>query len=62
MATHGYVIMKLECEFCKTSQKVHVAARTGFAQMGHQIVRCIKCNGFIRVTVPDKIVDGPFPA
>jgi hypothetical protein len=55
-------IVKVKCLHCKTNQKVHVAARSGFAQMGDQVVRCIMCNGFIKVTVPDKIVGGPFPA
>jgi hypothetical protein len=34
MADKPYVAMTVECQNFKTKQKVHVAARTGFAQMG----------------------------
>ena len=62
MAKKRYVVMKVECPRCKTKQKVHVAARTGFAQMGDQTIECLICNNYFKVTVPDSIVDGPFPA
>jgi DNA-directed RNA polymerase subunit M/transcription elongation factor TFIIS len=62
MADDRYVVMTVECPTCKTKQKVHVAARTGFAQMGDQTVQCISCDNHFKVTVPDRIVGGPFPA
>jgi len=33
MPDDHFVIMTVECPRCKTKQRVHVAARTGFAQM-----------------------------
>ncbi len=62
MAEEHYVVMTVECPRCKTKQKVHVAARTGFAQMGYQTIPCIRCNTHFKVTVPDRIIRGPFPA
>jgi predicted Zn finger-like uncharacterized protein len=61
MADERYVGMTVECQHCKTEQKVHVAARTGGAQMGDQTVRCIKCDKDFDVLVLDKILRGPFP-
>ena len=61
MADERYVVMTVECSRCKTKQKVHVAARAGFAQMGDQTIRCIRCNTHFKVTVPDRIIRGPFP-
>ncbi len=62
MADERYVVMTVECPRCKTKQKVHVAARTESAQMGDQTIRCIRCNTHFKVTVPDRIIGGPFPA
>jgi phage FluMu protein Com len=62
MAEERYVVMTVECPRCKTKQKVHVAARTGFPQMGGQTIPCIRCNTHFKVTVPDRIIRGPFPA
>jgi hypothetical protein len=62
MADDRYVIMTVECPRCKTKQKVHVAARTGFAQMGDQTIQCLRCDDHFKVTVPDRIIRGPFPA
>ena len=61
MADERYVVMTVECQHCKTKQKLHVAARTGFVQMGDQTILCIRCNNHFKVTVPDRIIDGPFP-
>jgi hypothetical protein len=61
MADERYVVMSVECQYCKTKQKVHVAARTGFAQMSDQAIQCIRCNNHFRITVPDRVVGGPFP-
>jgi hypothetical protein len=61
MADERYVVMMVECQHCKAKQKVHVAVRAGFAQMGSQTIPCIKCEKDFDVMVPDKIVGGPFP-
>ena len=62
MADERYVVMTVECPTCKTKQKVHVSTRTGFVQMGERTIQCIRCDNHFKVTVPDRIVDGPFPA
>ena len=62
MADKLYVVMTVECQNCKTNQKVHVAAHTGFAQMGDQTIQCIRCDNHFKVSVPDRIVGGSFPA
>jgi hypothetical protein len=62
MADKSYVVMTVECKYCETKQKVHIAASTGGAQMVNQTVQCIKCSNHFKVTVPDKIIHGPFPA
>jgi hypothetical protein len=61
MADERYVVMTVECQYCKTKQKVHAAASAGGAQMGDQTIRCIMCNNQFKATVPARIVDGPFP-
>jgi hypothetical protein len=55
-----YVAMPVECPHCKTKQTVHVAAKSGFAQMGDQTIACLQCGKDFPVLVPDKIVGGPF--
>jgi hypothetical protein len=61
MADEHYFVMMVECQHCKTKQKVHVAAQTGVVQMANPAIICISCNKHFRVTVPDKILRGPFP-
>lgn len=65
MADERYVVMTVECPTCKIKQKVHVAARIGFSQMGGQTIQCtiqcIRCSNHFDVSVPDKIIRGPFP-
>ena len=61
MADEHYIVMTVECLRCKTKQKIHVAARSRFAQMGSQTIPCIKCEKDFDVMVPDKILRGPFP-
>jgi len=36
MADEHYIVMTVECQHCKTKQKVHIAASTDGAQMGSQ--------------------------
>lgn len=62
MANERYVIMTVECPRCKTKQKIHVAVRTGPSQMADETISCVNCNNRFNVTVPDKIIRGPFPA
>ncbi len=63
MADERYVVMKVECSRCKTKQKVHVNVRSGLpAKIGDQTVSCIKCDIHFKVTLPDRIIRGPFPA
>jgi hypothetical protein len=61
MADERYVVTTVECKHCRTKQKVHVAAGTGFAQMGIQTTRCINCEKDFHVMVPDRIIGRPFP-
>jgi len=61
MADERFVVMTVECQHCKTKQKVHIAARTGVGQMGDQNILCIRCNNHFKITVPDKILRWPFP-
>ena len=61
MAEDRYVVMTVECQHCKAKQSVHVAAPTGFTQIGDQTIQCINCKENFDVRVPDKIVAGPFP-
>lgn len=56
-----YVVVTVECTRCKRKQRVHVAAKTGFARMGDQTIACLNCRYHFVVLVPDKIVGGPFP-
>ena len=62
MTDEHYFVMTVECQHCKTKQKLHVAASAGGAQTGGQTIRCISCDKHFWVTVPDRIVRGPFPA
>jgi hypothetical protein len=61
MPDERYVVMTVECQHCKTKQKVHVATSTGGPQMGDQTIQSIGCNKGFRVTVAARIVAGPFP-
>jgi len=60
MADERFVVMTVECQHCKTKQKVHVAARTKAhswtpERFYHQL------SHHFRVTVSAQIVAGPFP-
>jgi hypothetical protein len=55
-----YVVIPLSCSHCNTKQVVHISARSGFSQMGFQIINCINCKEEIEVVFPGLIVDGPF--
>jgi hypothetical protein len=62
MTVERYVVMTVECPHCKNKQKVRVATRPGPTQVGDQTIPCIQCDLDFNVTVPDKIIRGPFPA
>ena len=61
MADERFVVMTVECQRRKTKQKVHIAASTDGAQVGNQMIQCINCNNHFKVTIPDRIIRGPFP-
>jgi DNA-binding NarL/FixJ family response regulator len=52
----------IECPHCKVRQNIHVAVRPGFAKKERQYISCINCHSEFDVSVPDKIVGGPFIA
>jgi hypothetical protein len=62
MRDERYSVMKVECPRFKTKQKIHVAVRAEPTQLADHAIPCLNCNGFFKVTVPNRIVDGPFPA
>jgi hypothetical protein len=62
MADTHYIIVTVECSACKMKQKIHVAARPGFAQKADERIPCINCGYHFAVSVLDKIIRGPFPA
>lgn len=62
MADERFIIVTVECSHCKTKQKVHVAVRTVATQMADESIQCLDCDKFFKAKLPDKIVDGPFPA
>ena len=57
-----YVVVTLECPRCKTQQKVHIAAGPGLRQTGGERISRINCDHHFKVTIPDRIIRGPFPA
>jgi phage FluMu protein Com len=58
----SYVEITLRCPRCKTVQEVHIAARAGLSLTGSERIPCINCNNHFKVTIPGKIIRGPFPA
>jgi hypothetical protein len=50
----------ISCVHCQQDQVVHTEARTGFWQMAHQSVKCVKCAQNFDVMIPDAIIAGPF--
>jgi hypothetical protein len=62
MLGERYFVMPVECPRCKTKQKLHVAALSGPTLMADERIQCIQCDHHFKVSVPDRIVGGPFPA
>ena len=56
-----FVVMTIKCPYCKTKQKVHVGVNLAPGQMPNQYIFCINCDDEFDITLPDKIVGGPFP-
>jgi hypothetical protein len=57
-----FVVMTIEGPHCKTKQKVHVGVNLRPGDMPNLYLFCINCDSEFDVTLPDKIVGGPFPA
>lgn len=62
MPGERYIVKTVECQHCKTKQKIHVAVRPGHTRMADESIQCINCNRRFNATVSDKIIRGPFPA
>ena len=62
MRVKHYVVMAVECPRCKTKQKIHVSTIGGGVKVEDQTIPCIQCDLNFNVTVPEKIIGGPFPA
>ena len=58
----NYVVVKLQCPLCKTMQNIHIAVRAVFGGLGGDRVACVNCDHRFKVTIPNKIIRGPFPA
>jgi len=56
----SYIPMTISCDHCLQEQIVHMQAKTGFWQMAHQSVKCVRCEKYFQVMIPDAIVAGPF--
>jgi hypothetical protein len=52
----------IECPHCKVRQNIHVAVQRGPAKKERQYISCINCHTEFDVSVPNKIVAGPFVA
>jgi hypothetical protein len=62
MKESRFVVMAIECPHCKEKQKVHVSVNLGPGHMPNLYPFYINCDHEFDVTLPDKIVGGPFPA
>lgn len=62
MPPEPYISVTVECTHCKTKQLVRVSTITGGARLGIQIICCINCNAHFNLSIPDRIINGPFPA
>src|SRR5258708_9563891 len=47
------------CVHCQQEQIVHMQARTGFLQMAHQSVKCVKCERPLDLITPHPITPPP---
>jgi len=51
----------LKCPRCKALQEVHIAARPEIGHAGGEKISCISCDNCFKVTIPDRIIQEPFP-
>jgi hypothetical protein len=56
-----FVAVSVECQYCKTKQKVHIADKPGVAQILEQRIPCINCERLFEVRVSNRVTAGPFP-
>jgi Zn ribbon nucleic-acid-binding protein len=56
-----FIVVALVCPRCKTQQNVHIAVHSTFTHPRGERCSCINCGHHFKVTVPTKIVRGPFP-
>jgi hypothetical protein len=62
MTEERYAEEPVECPGCKTKRKIHVAARSEPTVMADYTIPSINFDLNFSVTVPVKIIRGPFPA
>ena len=62
MTAEPYISVTVECTHCKTKQKVNVAFLTGLTQMADESIQCLNCDNRFSISLPNKIIRGPFPA
>ena len=62
MTDQHYIVMTVECPRCKIEQKVRVTTRPVHELTGNETIRCINCDHNFKITIPDKIIRGPFRA
>ncbi len=56
----SHIPVKITCSLCKEEQVVYIKAQTGTRSMAHQKVKCLKCEQYFDVMIPDVIIAGPF--
>ena len=57
---HSYILVTLSCSHCQQEQIVQMQARAGFLSLAHQSVKCLKCEQYFDLMIPDVIIGGPF--
>jgi len=60
MDDEPFVIMTLQCPRCKTKQSDEVACLNGLTQMVKQTILFLNCDNNFMVTLPNKVLRGPF--
>jgi transcription elongation factor Elf1 len=56
----SHIPMTISCSHCQQEQVVHLQSQTGLWQMAHQSVKCLNCEQYFDVMIPDAIIAGPF--
>jgi hypothetical protein len=57
-----FLVVTLHCPRCKAPQKVQIASRPELGLPDEERISCISCDFHFKVTIPEKIIRGPFPA